>query len=283
MDLWFSELHQEDVKLSINVSRVIHTEQTEYQHIAVLDSKEYGRILALDGELITTEKDEYFYSEMMAHVPLSANPNIKNVLVIGGCDGGVLCELEKYKSIENIDVVELDQRLVEICQEYLPETRECFDDTRVSLYIQDALKFVRHRENIYDLIIVDSANPFGLNESLFTREFYGNCYNALTDQGILLSQQVNGFYNDDVRAFKHVMERLKAVFPINEPYMISVPSYAAGYILAGFSSKGIRPEINYNEVRLEREHIATTYYNLPLHQGAFALPNYLKELMTHDD
>lgn len=279
MELWFSDFHQEDVKLGINIQRVVHTEQTEYQHVAVLDSREYGRILTLDGELITTEKDEYFYSEMMAHVPLSANPNIKNVLIIGGCDGGVLCELEKYQSITNIDVVELDQRLVEICQEHLPETRECFDDPRVSLYIQDALKFVRHRENVYDLIIVDSANPFGLNESLFTREFYGNCYNALTDNGILLSQQVNGFYNEDVEALKHVLERLRAVFPVNQPYMISVPSYAAGYILAGFSSKGILPTIDEENVRLEREKISTTYYNLPLHNGAFALPNYLKELM----
>ena len=278
MELWFDDYHQEDVKLGINVQKVVHTEQTEYQHVAVLDSREYGRILTLDGELITTEKDEYFYSEMMAHVPLSANPKIKNVLVIGGCDGGVLCELEKYQSIENIDVVELDQRLVEICQEHLPETRPCFDDPRVSLYIQDALKFVRHCENAYDLIIVDSANPFGLNESLFTREFYGNCYNALTEHGILLTQQVNGFYNQDVEAFKHVMSRLKAVFPINETYMISVPSYAAGYILAGFSSKGTSWQVDEANVRLHREQIETIYYNLPLHQAAFALPNYLKEL-----
>ncbi|MDO4813535.1 MAG: polyamine aminopropyltransferase [Gemella sp.] len=280
MDLWFSEFHQDGVKLSINVEREVYSEKSEYQHISVLESKEYGRVLALDGELITTEKDEFFYSEMMVHVPMNTMANIRNVLVIGGLDGGVLTELEKYPTIHSIDVVELDQRAVEVCQEYLPESKIAFQDKRVNLYIQDALKFVRYRENTYDLIIVDSANPFGLNEGLFTREFYGNCYNALTEQGILLSQQANAFYEEDVTAMRHISDRLKAVFPVNTVYFTSVPSYAAGYLLVGFSSKGIHPEESSGLAT--RLGIKTQYYNDEIHRGAFYLPNYIKEKLENE-
>lgn len=280
MDLWFSEYHQDEVKLSINVEREVYSEHSDYQHIAVLDSKEYGRILTLDGELITTEKDESFYSEMVVHVPLNTEATIKSVLVIGGLDGGVLTELEKYDTIENIDVVELDHRAVEVCQTYLPQSKQAFQDPRVNLYIQDALKFVRRKENTYDLIIVDSANPFGLNESLFTREFYGNCYNALTEEGILINQQANGFYQEDVTAFKHINDRLQAVFPFNTVYLTSVPSYAAGYLLVGFSSKGIRPE--QTTQLASRLGVKTHYYNDQIHIGAFYLPNYIKEMLTSE-
>ncbi|MGT2666122.1 polyamine aminopropyltransferase [Streptococcus rifensis] len=280
MDLWFSEYHQDGVKLSINVEKEVYSEHSEYQHIAVLESKEYGRILALDGELITTEKDESFYSEMVVHVPLNTKADIKSVLVIGGLDGGVLTELEKYPTIESIDVVELDQRAVEVCQEYLPQSKVAFQDERVNLYIQDALKFVRRKENAYDLIIVDSANPFGLNESLFTREFYGNCYNALTADGILINQHANGFYQEDVTALRHISDRLKAVFPVNTAYFTSVPSYAAGYLLVGFSSKGITPEESTGLVG--QFDIQTQYYNDQIHRGAFYLPNYIKEMLTSE-
>ncbi|MET3558150.1 spermidine synthase [Streptococcus rupicaprae] len=280
MDLWFSDFHQDNVKLSINVEREVYSEHSEYQHIAVLDSKEYGRILALDGELITTEKDESFYSEMVVHVPMNTKSDIKTVLVIGGLDGGVLTELEKYETIETIDVVELDQRAVEVCQEYLPQSKVAFQDERVNLYIQDALKFVRRKENAYDLIIVDSANPFGLNESLFTREFYGNCYNALTENGILISQQANSFYQEDVTAFRHIRDRLQAVFPRNTVYLTSVPSYAAGYLLVGFSSKGIDPKESTQLA--SRSAISTQYYNDDIHVGAFYLPNYIKEMLTSE-
>ncbi len=279
MDLWFSEYHQEGVKLSINVDREVFSCQSEYHHIALFDSKEFGRILTLDGELINTEKDEFFYSEMMVHVPLAVQPMIRNVLVIGGCDGGVLRELEKYESIATIDVVELDEKVIQVCQKYFPKNQETFSDKRVSLHFQDGLKFVRGKEAAYDLIIVDTANPFGINESLFTREFYGNCYKALREDGTLISQHANGFYEEDEEAFRHIRHRLISVFPINKIYMSSVPSYAAGYLLFGYSAKKVNPETDIQVAQWEAQKIHTRYYNPDVHRGAFYLPNYIKELM----
>lgn len=279
MDLWYSEYHVDDVRLSINVEREIYSHHTEYQHIAILDSKEFGRILTLDGELISTEKDEFFYSEMMVHVPMAVQPEIKKVLVIGGCDGGVLKELCKYQTIEYIDVVELDAQLVQICQQFFPPTTEAFQDARVHLSIQDALKFVRRKEDEYDLIIVDSANPFGVNESLFTREFYGSCYNALKTNGTLISQHANAFYKEDEEAFMHIRNRLTSVFEQNDVYLASIPTYAAGYLLFGYSSKQSHPLNDLKAKQWEELAIPTKFYNVALHQGAFALPNYIKELM----
>lgn len=279
MDLWFSEYHQDGVKLSINVDREIVSCQSDYQNIALFDSKEFGRILTLDGQLINTEKDEFFYSEMMVHVPLAVQPTIKDVLVIGGCDGGVLRELEKYESIETIDVVELDEQAIQICQEYFPKNQETFSDERITLYFQDGLKFVRGKEDAYDLVIVDTANPFGVNESLFTREFYGNCYKALREEGTLISQHANGFYEEDEEAFRHIRQRLTSVFPINKLYLSSVPSYAAGYLLFGYSAKTADPEKDVQIDVWENQGIRTRYYNTDVHRGAFCLPNYIKELL----
>ena len=229
--------------------------------------------------LFRSEKDEFFYSEMMVHVPLAVQPTIKDVLVIGGCDGGVLRELEKYESIETIDVVELDEQAIQICQEYFPKNQETFSDERITLYFQDGLKFVRGKEDAYDLVIVDTANPFGVNESLFTREFYGNCYKALREEGTLISQHANGFYEEDEEAFRHIRQRLTSVFPINKLYLSSVPSYAAGYLLFGYSAKTADPEKDVQIDVWENQGIRTRYYNTDVHRGAFCLPNYIKELL----
>ena len=193
-DLWYSEYHTPDVRFSIRVSAQVHQEQSEYQRISVYDSPEFGRILTLDSVLMLTERDEFIYHEMITHVPMAVNPKIKTVLVIGAGDGGVARELSKYRTIESIDVVEIDRRVVEVCREYLPQTACGFDDPRVTLRFEDGLKFVRHTQSRYDLIIVDSTDPSGPGEVLFTTEFYGGCMNALTENGILVNQHESPFY-----------------------------------------------------------------------------------------
>ena len=193
MELWFSELHTPDVKISIRVDRQLHSEQSEFQRIDVYESPEFGRFLTLDGYMMLTEKDEFIYHEMITHVPMAVHPNVKKVLVIGAGDGGVVRELARYQSIEQIDMVEIDRRVVEVCKEYLPQTACCFDDPRVQLTFADGLKFIRSKEDEYDLIIVDSTDPFGPGEGLFTKEFYGNCYRALKEDGIMVNQHESPF------------------------------------------------------------------------------------------
>ena len=160
-DLWYSELHTPTARFSIKVKQQLHFEKSDFQTIDVFDSDEFGRFLTLDGMMMLTERDEFIYHEMITHPAMAVNPDIRRVLVIGAGDGGVVRELSKYPLIETIDVVEIDARVVEVCREYLPQTACGFDDPRVNLHIQDGLKFVRHKESAYDLIIVDSTDPFG--------------------------------------------------------------------------------------------------------------------------
>ena len=184
MDLWFSEHHTKNVKLSIRVDRQLYSGQSEFQRIDVFDSPEFGRFLTLDGYMMLTEKDEFIYHEMIVHVPMAVHPHVRDVLVIGAGDGGVIRELTRYPDITHIDMVEIDPEVVAVCREYLPKTAgPWLDDPRVSIHYEDGLKFVRSCENAYDLIIVDSTDPFGPGEGLFTREFYGNCYKALRQNG----------------------------------------------------------------------------------------------------
>ena len=152
MDLWYSELHTDNVKFSIKIDKQLHSSQSEFQRIDVFDSVEYGRFLTLDGYLMLTEKDDFIYHEMLVHIPMAVNMDIKKVLVIGAGNGGVARELSDFKTIEKIDVVEIDEQLVEVAKEFFPYEAAGFDDPRVTLYVQDALKFMRHSKIKYDLI-----------------------------------------------------------------------------------------------------------------------------------
>ena len=158
MDLWFSELHTPYVKFSIQIDKQLHSEQTEFQRIDIFESKEFGRMMVLDGYVMLTEKDEFIYHEMIVHVPMAVHPNPKRVLIIGGGDGGTARELLRYKNVESVDLVEIDERVVNISRKYLPQTACSFDDERLHCYFEDGLKFIRHCNNEYDLIIVDSTD-----------------------------------------------------------------------------------------------------------------------------
>lgn len=280
-DLWYSEYHTSDVRFSIKVNHQLHHEQSNYQAISVFDSPEFGRFLTLDGVMMLTEKDEFIYHEMITHPAMAVNPEISRVLVIGAGDGGALRELTKYETIKQIDVVEIDERVVAVCKKHLKKTACGFSDPRIQLHFQDGLKFVRHKENIYDLIIVDSTDPFGPGEVLFTKEFYGSCFNALTGQGILINQHESSFYQEDIKEMQAAHRRLKQVFPVCHVYQAHIPTYPSGHWLFGFASKEKDPIRNLNQDHWNGLGIHTNYYNTLLHQGAFYLPNYVKELLAN--
>ena len=214
MELWFSEPHTPNVKLSIRVDKQLYSGQSEFQRIDVFESPEFGRFLVLDGYVMLTEKDEFIYHEMIVHVPMAVHPNVRRVLVIGAGDGGAIRELTRYPEIEHIDLVEIDEQVVQVCREYLPSTAGRLGDERVHIHYEDGLKYVRFLENEYDLIIVDSTDPFGPGEGLFTKEFYGNCYKALKEDGIMVNQHESPFYEADatacMRAHKRIVEHTNA-------------------------------------------------------------------------
>ncbi|MBQ3600476.1 MAG: polyamine aminopropyltransferase [Lachnospiraceae bacterium] len=281
MELWFSEPHTKNVKLSIKVEKQIYCGQSRYQRIDIMETAEFGKVLVLDGYLMLTEKDEFIYHEMICHVPMAVNPNIKNVLVIGAGDGGTIRELTKYDTIENIDMVEIDEMVVEACRKFLPQTAEKLDDHRLHIYYEDGLRFVRSREAEYDLIIVDSTDPFGPGEGLFTREFYGNCYKALNEEGILINQHESPFYKEDAKSMQRAHRNIAASFPIREVYQFHLPTYPSGHWFFGFASKKYHPINDLKENTWNQLGLNTRYYNTKLHKGAFYIPNYVKELLEN--
>jgi spermidine synthase len=282
MNLWFTEDHTPSVRFTMKVTREVIHHKSDHQDIVILDTEEFGRILVLDNYLMLTEKDEYIYHEMITHVALATHPGIKNVLVIGAGDGGTIRELTRYPYIRNIDLVDIDEDVVRLCKEYLPQTASKLDDPRVKLHIDDGVKFVRRKQDEYQLIIVDSTDPFGPGEGLFTREFYGNCYNALTADGILINQHESTFYDEYVAAMQRAHARIRELFPIAMVYQAHIPTYPSGHWLFGFASKRYHPIRNLDPVRWNELGLRTKYYNTELHVGCFALPNYVKELLNYE-
>ena len=280
MELWFSELHTPQVKLSIRVDKQLFSGQSEFQRIDIFDSPEFGRFLTLDGFMMLTEKDEFIYHEMLVHVPMAVHPDVRNVLVIGAGDGGIIRELTRYETIEHIDMVEIDEMVVRICREFLPFTAGKLDDPRLTIHYQDGLKFVRHCENAYDLIIVDSTDPFGPGEGLFTREFYGNCFKALRDDGIMVNQHESPFYQADAVAMQRAHRRIVESFHISRVYQANIPTYPSGHWLFGFASKKYDPIADLDADAWNALGLKTGYYNTRLHVGSFALPNYVIELLN---
>lgn len=277
MELWYTENHTDNVKFSIRVDKHLKSAESEYQRIDIFESKEFGKILTLDGYLMVTEKDEYIYHEMITHIPMAVNPDIKNILVIGAGDGGTVRELTRYNHVENIDMVEIDEIVVEICREYLPQTASRLSDPRVHIFYQDGLRFVRSKENEYDLIIVDSTDPFGVGEGLFTKEFYGNCYKALKDDGILVNQHESTFYASYSNSMKRAHSRIKSTFPIALVYQAHIPTYPSGHWLFGFASKKYDPRSDLKSEWWNSLGIKTKYYNTILHTGCFAIPNNVRD------
>ncbi|MCR5835015.1 MAG: polyamine aminopropyltransferase [Lachnospiraceae bacterium] len=281
MEFWYSEEHTPNVKLSIRVDKQLYSSQSDYQRIDVFESVEFGRFLTLDGYMMMTEKDEFIYHEMITHVPMAVHPNVESILVIGAGDGGVIRELVRYEDIKRIDLVEIDEQVVEVCKKYLPTTASWFDDSRVNLYFEDGLRFVRTKENEYDLIIVDSTDPFGPGEGLFTREFYGNCYKALKEDGILVNQHESPFYEGDALACQRAHRNIVESFPISKVYQAHIPTYSSGHWLFGFASKKYHPLRDLNEDRWNARGIKCRYYTTTLHKGAFYIPAYVEELLKN--
>ena len=279
MELWFSEFHAPDVKHSIRVNRHLYSQKSNFQQIDIFDTPEFGRVLTLDGNVMLTERDEFIYDEMITHVPMSVHPGIRDVLVIGAGDGGVVKELSRYENIEKIDLVEMDPQVLEACRIYLPENASKLDDERVHIFFDNALRFIRKCYSAYDLIIVDSTDPFGPSEGYFTREFYGICYNALRDDGIMVNQQGSPFYKQDADAMRRSHQRIASTFPISRVYQAHIPTYAAGYWLFGFASKKYHPIDDFVPEKWNSLKMETKYYTAKLHVGSFYLPAFLEKML----
>lgn len=225
-DLWLIEDEQDNLKVSYRIKEVIYEEQTPFQHLMILNSYDFGRMLVLDGVVQTTSLDGYIYNEMIAHVPLAIHPDPKTVLIIGGGDCGVAKEVCKYENIEKIHMVEIDRQVVTACKQYLPAVSGKLSDPRVEFIFADGVAFAKTKKNEYDVIIVDSSDPVGPAHVLFEKSFYQSLYQALKQDGIMVCQSQSPIFHKKI--MNQTYHRIEEFFPHVKRYTAVVPTYPGG-------------------------------------------------------
>lgn len=276
MDIWIKEEQISNAAMTYKIKETLVRKQTEFQDLAILDTYAFGRMLVLDGIIQTTIKDEFVYHEMICHIPLFTHPNPKKVLVVGGGDGGAIREILKHPSVEKAVLCEIDKCVIEECKTYLPEISCELDNPRCQVFVGDGIKYVHEHKNEFDVIIVDSTDPFGAAEGLFGGSFYKEIFDCLTDDGIFIAQTETPFYLPEV--VKKVFNDAREVFPITKLFMAAIPTYPGGYWSFTIGSKKYDPE-NPNVDKIFD--LNTKYYNAKLHKSCFTLPNYIKNLINN--
>lgn len=275
MELWYTEKQTPDYGITAKITRTLHTEQTQFQDLAVLDTVEWGRMLVLDGCVMTTIRDEFVYHEMIAHVALSAHPHPRRVLVVGGGDGGVIREVIKHPTVEKAVLAEIDGRVIEVSRQYLPEIATALGDTRVDVRVMDGIAHVRENPDAYDVIIVDSTDPIGPAVGLFARDFYADIARALKSDGIFVAQTESPFFHGEL--IRSVYRDVSSLFAITRLYLASIPTYPSGLWSFTIGSKRYDPTAIADETRTRE--LATRYYSTKVHEGAFLLPRFAEELL----
>lgn len=273
LELWYTEKQTERFGITAKIKQTLHTETTPYQKLDMMETEEFGNMLTLDGMVMTTEKDEFVYHEMVAHVPLFTHPNPKRVLVVGGGDGGVLREVVKHPEVEKATLVEIDGKVIETSKQYLPSIAAAFDHPKVEVIVGDGFMHIAESENAYDVIMVDSTEPVGPAVKLFEKGFYEGISKALKDDGLFIAQTDNPWFKADL--IRKVFRDVKEIFPITRLYTANVPTYPSGLWTFTIGSKVYDPL----KVEDNRFHdIETKYYTPALHHAAFVLPKFVGDL-----
>ncbi|MDA0785104.1 MAG: polyamine aminopropyltransferase [Proteobacteria bacterium] len=275
---WFDEPLGVGLQLGVQVESVVYRETTEHQDLVIYETSQWGRVMALDGIMQVCERDEFIYHEMMTHVPILAHGNARNICIIGGGDGGILREALRHP-VEQVTMVEIDASVVELCTTHLPSISDgAFDDPRTDLVIADGARFIADTEKRFDVIIVDSTDPIGPGEVLFTSEFYGHCKSRLTDGGIVVTQSGVAMIQGD--ELTTTVRRLGEHFADSSAYIAPVPTYIGGFMALGWGTDNTDLRALPNATlaaRYKQADITTRYYNANLHVGAFALPTYIAD------
>ena len=275
MGLVYTEWFPGSTGLSFRLVQTIESVQSPLQKIELFETETHGKLLVMDDCVMLTERDEFAYHEMIVHVPLLSHPNPKRVLVIGGGDGGTLREVVRHQSVELARQVEIDGEVVRICREHLPNIAAAYDHPKVDLIIGDGIEHVKTAEaGSYDIVLVDSTDPFGPALGLFGEEFYSNVHRILADDGIMVCQAESAWYN--MPMLKVITETLQKIFPLVKVYSSQIPVYPSGTWSFGYASKGIDPLEDVDAKRAEPIEQGGQYYNRDLHKAAFAQPNFVR-------
>ncbi len=266
MELWFTEEWLPGLKISVRVKSVVYQARTKYQTLAIYDTHWYGRMLVLDNVIQTTELDEHLYHESIAHVPLFCHPNPKEVLIIGGGDGGTLREVLRHSCVKRATMVDIDGEVVEAAKKYLPQWSTGFADSRTNLIIGDGMKFVKERKEEYDVIIIDSTDPVGPGEVLFEEDFYRNVRGALKEGGLMVAQTESPI--TEAPTVRKIAGRIAGIFPVVGVYTAPVPSYPGAWW--GFTCGTLGKDPRF-PVRKPDASWGLRYYTPQIHERSFDL------------
>ncbi|MCR9213236.1 MAG: polyamine aminopropyltransferase [Proteobacteria bacterium] len=283
MELFDEGLHS-GVNLALKVDKVLYREKTELQDLMIFENSTFGRVMSLDGAVQTTEKDEFIYHEMFVHVPLLAHGAVRRVLIIGGGDGGAARQVMKHQNVE-ATLVDIDRTVIELSQQYMPTiSGGAFDDPRLKLVIADGCEFVRQSEEVWEVIIIDSTDPHGPGEVLYTQEFYADCKSCLAEGGIIVTQNGVPFVQES--ELRTSYDRLKTLFTDVGFYLAAIPSYVGGVMAYGWATEEKRHR-QHSLATLAGNYIGsgieTDYYTPEVHQAAFALPLNIQKILTSED
>jgi spermidine synthase len=280
-DLWYTEKHDNKFGITIKVKETLFHEVSKFQTIDIIDTEAFGRTLLLDGMVMTTEQDEFIYHEMITHIPLLNHSNPEEVLVIGGGDGGTVREVLKHKSVKKVVLCEIDGMVIEACKKYLPSIAGKLDDPRVDIQVCDGITYIAEQKNRFDVIIIDSTDPLGPGEGLFTEEFYTNVKEALKPNGIMTAQSESPIA--DKREISLIYSLLRKVFPSVKAYVAPIPTYPGGFWSWSYCSCDTGSNKNINEEAAIKIEKTCMYYNREIHKAAFALPNFVRNLVENKD
>ena len=270
MNLWIEEKLENIYGMRFRVTEVLFSGESQFQSVHVVRTAGHGVMLLNDGYVMLSERDEFVYHEMMAHVPLFVHPDPKRVLIIGGGDGGTAREVLRHPSVEECVVVEIDGVVVRACCLHLPKTASGFDQAEV--VIGDGVAYVAETDRTFDVVLVASTDPIGPAEPLFGEAFYRNVHRGLAPDGIVGSQGETPWYKASTQ--RQLSGVLNRTFTLNGVYNFSNLTYPGGLWSFTFASKGLHPLMDFDEDRAKKSSIAFQYYNEAVHKAAFALPTF---------
>lgn len=269
MNLWFSELHTKGSGLVLKVKKYLYSGNSPYQKIDIFESEDYGKVLVLDGLVMTTERDEFIYHEMLTHPAMRIHPNPQNILIIGGGDGGTAREALRYSEVKRAVLVEIDEMVVELSKKYLGEISSAYNDPRLEVVIQDGIEFVKNCNERFDIIFLDTSDPVGPAEALYRKDFYQSLKKCLKKNGIISAQTESPWVQKET--VKKLYREIKDIFNDKIIYFAHIPTYPGG--IWSFMLLGEKIELYDIKRPIPGK---TKYYNDEIHRSMTALPEYFK-------
>lgn len=277
---WWGETLHDGLRIQLRVDKLLHETKSKYQHLMLFENDTMGRVLTLDGIIQTSEHDEFIYHEMLTHTPILAHGIVRSVLIIGGGDGGILRRVLMHQRVKHVVMVEIDVRVIDLCRKYLFSIcGDAFEDPRVKVIIGDGARFVARDKHHYDLIIIDSPDPVGIANVLFSKNFYRRCKSRLTPGGVIVTQNGVPFFQGS--ELETTIHHLGSLFMDATCYVAPVPLYVGGFMAFGWASDDVtlrEVPVDVLTERFETTGLETRYYTPEVHSASFALPEYIKIL-----